>query len=78
LQDKKPVDIEFWTGIRHKIPTCCIIFYETVWLPSLKNQIAEYGKAMTQLTNNEGVIMCPDCLVAKMTNMKKLTIALYS
>jgi len=74
MYGKKPVDIEFWTGIRNKIPICCIIFYETVWLPSLKNQIAEYGKAMTELTGNQGLILCPDCLTSKMEEMKKIII----
>jgi len=65
LKSKDSTYLEFWTGIRNKIPSCCIIFYETVWLPSLKNQIAEYGKAMTKITDNQGVILCPDCLVNK-------------
>jgi len=71
---KKLVDIEFWTGVRNKIPICCIIFYETVWLTSLKNQIAEYGRAMTKITDNQGVILCPECLMAEMEKMKKIVV----
>lgn len=68
LAYKKSLEIELWTGIRHKIPLCCILFYESVWRPSIKNQIAEYAKTMADLTNNDGVILCPDCIAKKIHN----------
>ncbi|MBS1268976.1 MAG: hypothetical protein MAG458_01712 [Nitrosopumilus sp.] len=41
------------------------MFFESVWRPSIKYEIKEYGETMHTLTNNEGVILCPDCLVNK-------------
>jgi len=53
----------FWLGIRHKIPLCCILFYESVWDPSIRKQIAEYSEMMPKLTRNQGIILCPECVV---------------
>ena len=44
------------------------MFFETAWADSIKNQIDEYSETMLQLTDDEqGVILCPDCIVAKVT-----------
>ena len=59
-------EIEFWTGFRNKIPLCCILFYESVWYPSIKNEIADYAKTMSRLTNNSGLVLCPECLQKKL------------
>ena len=67
-------EIELWTGIRHKIPLCCIIFYESVWRLSIKNQIPEYSETMAKLTKNQGTILCPDCISDLMSNLGKMTI----
>ena len=66
---KRDHEIELWTGIRHKIPLCCIMFYESVWQSSIKYEIGEYSKTMTELTNNQGIILCPDCLVKCLTDL---------
>lgn len=58
-------EIELWTGIRHNISLCCILFYESVWYPSIKNEIGDYAKTMSHLTNNSGVVLCPECLQKK-------------
>ena len=42
------------------------MFYESAWRPSIKKQIAEYSETMTDLTDNEGVILCPQCLVKQL------------
>lgn len=55
-------EIELWTGFRHNISKCCIMFYESAWRPSIKKQIPEYSKTMSKLTNNQGIILCPDCI----------------
>ena len=60
-------EIEFWTGIKNEVPLCCVLFYECVWYPALKKKIDEYAETMTKLTNNQGMIMCPDCLVEKLS-----------
>ncbi len=57
----------FWRGVKHQIPTCCIMFFETEWQSIRKNN-NEYGDTMDKLTNNQGVIMCPNCLVDKIMN----------
>ncbi|MCE2507143.1 MAG: hypothetical protein J4F36_11910 [Nitrosopumilaceae archaeon] len=59
----------FWKGINHGISPCCIMFFETAWTGYVKNEIGEYTDTMLQLTNNEqGVILCPDCVSKKITN----------
>lgn len=62
-------EIELWMGIRNKIPLCCIMFYESVWRPSIKKEIADYSKTMAKLTDNQGVILCPDCIDKKITDL---------
>jgi hypothetical protein len=54
----------FWRGIKHDIPLCCILFFDSAW-KSIKHNNDEYGKTMDILTKNQGIIMCPDCLVEK-------------
>ena len=56
-------EIEFWTGIRHNIPLCCLLFYESVWYPVIRKSIDEYAETMTELTDNGGIILCPECLI---------------
>ena len=57
-------------GIRHGIPICCITFFETTWVNYVKYEIAEYTDTMLKLTDNEqGVILCPDCVVKSVTGM---------
>ena len=65
LRGEKPHEVELWTGIRNEIPLCCIIFYHSVWLPTIRNEIVDYGKSMTKLTENQGIILCPDCITKK-------------
>ena len=65
-------EIELWMGIRYEIPTCCIMFYESVWHPSIKKQIPEYSKTMSNLTNNRGVILCTDCLEKRLSQLHKV------
>lgn len=54
----------FWRGNKENIPLCCLFFFETGW-KSIKNEVKEYSKTMPSLTYNEGIILCPDCLVSK-------------
>ena len=43
------------------------MFFETAWPNYVKNEIDEYADTMLKLTNNEqGVILCPDCIVKKL------------
>ena len=55
----------FWKGIKYKIPVCCILFFMNEW-KMIKRFNKEYGKTMSILTDNEGVILCPNCLVKKL------------
>ena len=41
------------------------MFFETAWADCVKHEIDEYGNKMHILTNNEGVILCPDCVVKR-------------
>lgn len=46
------------------------MFFETAWNNYVKNEIDEYADTMLYLTNNEqGVILCPDCVFKKLTPM---------
>ena len=62
-------DLDFFTGIRCDILPCCIDFYELSWLPSIKKEIPEYSKTMYELCNRRGVILCPDCVSKKITDL---------
>ena len=43
------------------------MFFETAWVNHVKYEIAEYTDTMLKLTDNEqGVILCPDCIVKKL------------
>jgi hypothetical protein len=62
-------DLDLFVGINCDISLCCIIFYELSWLPSIKKQIPEYSETMWNLTNHSGVLLCPDCIVKKITDL---------
>ncbi|PIW36027.1 MAG: hypothetical protein COW26_01295 [Nitrosopumilales archaeon CG15_BIG_FIL_POST_REV_8_21_14_020_33_23] len=64
-------EIELWSGIRHNVPMCCILFYESAWYPVIRNLIDEYAETMTELTDNGGIILCPDCLTHTLQNRIK-------
>ena len=68
LRPKKEYEIELWTGFKNKIKECCVLFFESAWMPSIRHEIKEYGETMHKLTNNEGIILCPDCLADKIKN----------
>ena len=57
----------FWRGIKHEIPLCCIIFFENSW-DSIRCVIPNYGNSMHKLTDNAGVILCPDCIEKKISS----------
>jgi len=52
----------FWIGIKCNIPTCCILFFENEW-QNIRKENPEYGSIMHKITNNEGIILCPNCIV---------------
>lgn len=58
----------FWRGIKENISLCCISFFENEWQSIRKNN-KDYGETMYKLTNNEGVILCPNCLAKKITHL---------
>ena len=46
------------------------MFFETAWVNHVKYEIAEYTDTMLKLTDNEqGVILCPDCIVKKLNGI---------
>ena len=62
-------EFELFYGIKHKISLCCIIFYELVWLPSIRKQIPEYSEKMWELSNHSGILLCPDCISKKIKDL---------
>ena len=69
LKYPKEHEIELWTGFQCKIKECCVMFFESAWRPSIKYKIKEYGQTMHRLTNNEGIILCPECLIKKINDL---------
>jgi hypothetical protein len=52
------------------------MFFESAWADCIKNQIAEYSETMLQLADNEqGIILCPDCIVGKLSNLQNVTVS---
>ena len=45
----------------HNIKLCCQFFF-TDCILSIREQIPEYQSTMPFLTNNDGIILCPDCV----------------
>lgn len=60
----------FWRGINYHIPICCVMFFENEW-DSIRKENSEYGSLMRKLTNNQGIIFCPNCLIKKLKIVKK-------
>lgn len=50
-----------------KIKICCNDFFNNVWLPSIRADIPEYSQTMRHLTDNGGIILCPDCIIERLT-----------
>jgi len=83
ISDKKKLKIVmrkmkyFYQGIifqitRCDIPLCCQLFFHS-W-HNFKEDIPEYAETMIALTNNRGIILCPDCIVQRLdvnVEMKK-------
>ena len=44
---------------------CCVDWFWNVQ-SSLRSIIPEYSSTMKTLTNNQGLILCPDCLIKKL------------
>ena len=59
---QKLVSNYFKHGLNSNIPICCILFFMYEW-QNIKKSIPEYLELMHKITNNEGVILCPDCIV---------------
>ena len=54
----------FWRGIKYEYNLCCIMFFMDAWW-NIRHSILEYSEAMSKLTNNNGEILCPDCLIKR-------------
>lgn len=56
----------FWSGVRCKIPLCCVLFFDTVWDGWAERRERdlrdEYGSRMHDMTGNAGVVLCPQCV----------------
>lgn len=46
---------------KHKIKLCCQMFFADGRL-AIRDEIPEYQSTMHILTNNDGVILCPNCV----------------
>lgn len=64
--------MEFFTGFQDHISTCCVLFYECSWLPSIRLKIPEYAEKMWKLSNKSGILLCPECLVSVIDSDNKI------
>lgn len=46
---------------------CCVDFFWNVQ-SSIRSTIPEYSETMDKLTDNQGLILCPKCLVKRLSN----------
>jgi|APSaa5957512535_1039671.scaffolds.fasta_scaffold415498_1 hypothetical protein len=47
------------------IKECCLIWFYCVD-GKLRSTIPEYSETMTELSNNQGIILCPNCVIKKL------------
>ena len=52
---------------------CCIDWYSNVHA-SLKYTVPDYSSTMKILTDNMGLILCPDCVIERLTEGKEITL----
>ena len=45
------------------------MFFENEW-DMIRRDNCEYGLTMPKLTNNEGVILCPECIIKKLPSWR--------
>ena len=50
------------------IPMCCMIYFGYVHRPYTRAEIPEYHSTMVKLTNNAGIILCPECVINHLQN----------
>jgi hypothetical protein len=65
----------FWRGIKHDISPCCIMFFEKEW-QSIRKSNREYGEKMHKMTNNQGVILCPECLTRQIAELSLQSVSM--
>lgn len=44
---------------------CCVDWFWNVQ-SSLRSTVPEYSSTMSKLTNNQGLILCPECIISKL------------
>ncbi len=58
----------FYAGVDEEFSLCCIFFFQYVWSGENRKFFKEYCNTMDVLTNNQGLILCPDCVSRKISN----------
>ena len=69
-QEQYEGDFDFFGGARCGISLCCIDFYELCWLPIIRYVIPEYTESMYELSDETGVLLCPNCIANKLSATK--------
>ena len=54
--------------IEFGFPLCCVDFYCNVWCTCIRAEIPEYAETMHSLTNNQGLILCPNHILKRLKN----------
>lgn len=68
--NKIPKDFRF-EGLNHGFPLCCVMFFWNCWFWRLADEIPEYGETMATLTENQGKILCPTCLIETIKGVQR-------
>jgi len=55
-----------YRGIKERFPLCCVLFFIHVWHGENRKFFKEYCSTMDILSDNKGLIMCPDCVAHKL------------
>jgi len=65
MRHLKRLDTQFQIT-KFNISLCCQIFFANGW-SGIRSDMPEYAETMSKLTNNGGIILCPDCLTSHLS-----------
>lgn len=69
---KLPFRFSF-NGLRYGIPICCVLYFESVHLTCIRNEIPEYQEARIH-DHKKGIIKCPECIELELAETDEVSI----
>ena len=67
--DWKVYPSNFWIGMEEGVNLCCILYFQYPHL-IMRYAVPEYYEKMVELTNNAGIIPCPEYLIKTLLKKK--------